>query len=152
MGFSIRRRGLSFGGQWRQAMRPVGLAWLALLAFEMPAAARAQEPGIVVRGDARRIAIERILGADNLDMSRLSPREVADAMAVIERGRAPHDFWLAYRAHALAWSRFAAAPAHSGEAARADQAIEASFDEVERIARSYGAGLPPPRWKPAPAR
>ena len=132
-------------------MRSIGLAWIALLVLQLPEPAPAQDSEIVVRGDARRTAIERILEADNLDTARLSPAQVAEAMRAIDRGRAPHDFWVAYRAHVLAWTRLAAAPEQSEEAVRAGAAIDVSFDEVERIARAYGARLPPPRWKPAAA-
>src|SRR5687767_8723730 len=118
----------------------------------------AQDAEIVVRGDSRRTEIERILEADNVDTSRLGSREVADAMAGIERGRAPEDFWLAYRAHVEAWKRFAEAetiqrkqrvptPESAAALARAEQAIDSTFDEVERIARRHGARLPTPRWR-----
>ena len=121
----------------------------------------AQEPDIVVRGDARVAEIERILEADNLDTTRLDPREVADAIAAIPRGRAPGDFWLAYRAHVLAWRRLADAndaarrvgakePEDAEAVIQAGQAIEATFDEVERIARRYGARLPTPPWDRVP--
>jgi len=142
-------------------MRWVRLALLALLAFATPAAVSAQEAEIVVRGDVGRSEIERILAADNLDTSRLSAREVADAVADVERGRAPEDFWAAYRAHVLAWERLAGAIEQAGERQtearfedeeiiRAEQAIEATFDEVERIARAYGARLPTPLWSIPP--
>src|SRR5688572_13303018 len=84
-------------------MRSVHLVLLALLAVQLPAAVAAQESDIVVRGEVQRAEIERILAADNLDTSRLSEREVADIVGGIERGRAPQDFWLAYRAHVRAW-------------------------------------------------
>ena len=130
-------------------MRWVRLAALALLAVPLPAAVAAQDAEIVVRGDVARIEIERILEADNVDTSRLSAREVADAMAGIGRGRVPEDFWAAYQAHVAAWNRLAGAAA-SLERALAEQAIESSFDEVERIARRYGARLPAPPWKVLP--
>jgi hypothetical protein len=138
-------------------MRLVRLALLALLALPLPAAASAPESDIVVRGDVSRVEIERILAADNVDTSQLSEREVADAIANVRRGRAPEDFWTAYRAHVLAWERLAdAAEKARGERSesrfedeelsKAEQAIGATFDEVERIARAYGARLPTPLW------
>lgn len=143
-------------------MRFVRLVLLALLLFPVPVGVAAQEADIGVRGDARRMEIERILAADNLDTSRLDPREVAEAMAAIERGRAPEDFWVAYRAHVVAWQRLAdavdrarrrqggARSEESEQMVRADQAIDSTFDEVERIARRYGARLPTPPWKVLP--
>ena len=136
-------------------MRLIRLALLALLMLPMPAFPAAQDSDIVVDGGVQRAEIERILAADNVDTSRLSEREVADSIARVERGRAPQDFWLAYRAHVLAWKRLADAVErapksgsrfYSEERVRAEQAIEATFDEVERIARSYGARLPTPPW------
>jgi hypothetical protein len=138
-------------------MRLARLALLALLALPTPAAVTAQESDIVVEGDVKRAEIERILAADNVDTSQLSEREVADVVERVERGRAPRDFWLAYRAHVLAWQRLAdaveKARGRSSEArsdleelANAEQAIDATFDEVERIARFYGARLPTPPW------
>ena len=137
-------------------MRLLRLALLAFLALPMPAGAVAREPDIVVHGGVERAEIERILAADNVDTSRLSEREVADIIGRVERGRAPRDFWLAYRAHVLAWERLADAVEKAGgmgagrsdgeELVKAGQAIDATFDEVERIARSYGARLPTPVW------
>jgi hypothetical protein len=133
----------------------VRLALLALMTLASPAALAAQSPDIVVKGGIERAEIERILAADNVDTSQLSEREVADSIARVKRGRAPQDFWLAYRAHVLAWKRLAeavekasrsASGFDSAEVVRAEQAIEATFDEVERIARSYGARLPTPPW------
>ena len=135
-------------------------AWLSLLwpiALGAPAIATAQEPDIVVRGGVERAEIERILAADNVDTSRLGEREVAHAIARIERGRAPLDFWLAYRAHVSAWKRLADAVEKAGRdrsgaaVANAEQAVDATFDEVERIARAHGARLPTPPWKRLPA-
>jgi hypothetical protein len=142
-------------------MRFPGLALLALLALPLPAAAAAQQPDIVVRGGVQRAEIERILAADNVDTSRLSEREVADIAGQIERGRAPQDFWLAYRAHVRAWERLADAAEkaryeqgesffESEELVKAEQAIDATFGEVERIARVYGARLPTPLWSIPP--
>jgi hypothetical protein len=140
-------------------MRLVRLALLALLALPIPAALAAQDRDIVVDGGVKRAEIERILAADNVDTSRLSEREVADLIAKVERGRAPKDFWLAYRAHVHAWKRLADAVERAGEdasrlnsddRAKADRAIEATFDEVERIARSYGARMPTPPWAVPP--
>jgi hypothetical protein len=137
------------------------LAMLALLALPSAGTAQSGSPDIVVQGDVARREIERILGADNLDTSRLGPSEVAEAIAGIERGRAPEDFWLAYRAHVRAWERLAAAAEQarpglgeslfeSEELVKAEQAIDATFDEVERIARVYGARLPTPLWSIPP--
>jgi hypothetical protein len=137
-------------------MRFVRLALLTLLALQLPATVTAQQPDIVVHGGVERAEIERILAADNVDTSRLSEREVADIVGQVERGRAPEDFWLAYRAHVLAWRRLAEAVEKAGPerstaaVANAEQAIEASFDEVERIARSYRARLPTPPWARLP--
>ena len=137
-------------------MQLVRLALLALLAVPIAAPLSAQGPDIVVDGGVKRSEIERILAADNVDTSRLSEREVADSIARVRRGRAPQDFWLAYRAHVLAWKRLAdavedadrpgATRSDAEEVVRAEEAIEATFDEVERIARSYGARLPTPVW------
>ena len=142
-------------------MRFARLALLTLLASPVAAAA-APDPDIVVRADVHRTEIERILEADNVDTSRLSARHVADLIANVERGRAPRDFWTAYRAHVAAWDRLAEAldaarghGAKSGfagteEVVKAEQAIEATFDEVERIARRYGARMPTPPWQVLP--
>jgi hypothetical protein len=131
-------------------MKVVRLVLLAFLAFAWPAAVSAQNADIVVRGDVARNEIERILEADNVDTSRLSASEVADAISAIDRGRAPEDFWVAYTAHVRAWERLAQAEGglrrRPDEIAQAEQAIEASFDEVERIARAYRARLPMPPW------
>jgi hypothetical protein len=130
-------------------MRFLTLAALALLAPGAPAPVAAQEADIVVRGDVARNEIERILDADNLDTSRLSAREVAEAIGRIRRGRAPEDFWAAYQAHVAAWGRLAQATEIAAQR-QADSEIEASFDEVERIARAYGAILPTPPWQEIP--
>ncbi|MEO7177530.1 MAG: hypothetical protein ABIW83_01680 [Allosphingosinicella sp.] len=135
-------------------MRVVRLVLLTFLAFPLPAAAAAQEADIVVRGDVARHEVERILDADNVDTSRLTADEVAETIAAIERGRAPEDFWAAYHAHVRAWQRLAEAEARllrqPARIEQAEQAIEATFDEVERIARSYGARLPTPPGAVAP--
>jgi hypothetical protein len=144
-----------------EGMKLVRLALLGLMAIAAPAAVSAQEADIVVRGDVGRSEIERILAADNVDTSRLSEREVADIVGHVERGRAPQDFWVAYRAHVVAWQRLADAADRAGrdraeslfeaeELVKAEQAIDATFDEVERIARSYGARLPIPLWSIPP--
>ena len=141
-------------------MKRVWPAALAILAMQMPAVA-AQQGDIVVRGDVARTEIERILRADNVDTSRLGAREVAEAIAAIERGRAPDDFWAAYQAHVRAWEQLADAEEKgakdfetgfggTGEVAKAARAIDFTFDQVERIARDYGARLPIPRWSIAP--
>ena len=139
-------------------MKLFGLALMSLAAPVSAASATAQDSEIVVRGDSSRTEIERILEADNLDTSRLGSREVADSIAAIRRGRAPEDFWLAYRDHVEAWRLLAEAesrarnrpfptPEGAEAAAKAERAIEESFDEVERIARRHGARLPVPRWR-----
>lgn len=137
------------------AMRVFLPALLAL--FAPAAAAAAQQPDIVVNGEVARVEIERILEADNLDADRLSPREVVEIMAGIERGRAPEDFWEAYQMHLRAWRQFAdvvdAILAQQGESAfaereeelaQAEQAVDATFGVVEALARRYGARLPVP--------
>lgn len=138
-------------------MRPVQLAALAFVAGMVPSTAMAQSGQIVVQGHAARAEIERILNADNLDTARMRPRDVVEAMAAIERGRAPDDFWEAYQAHVQAWEQLAAASeqvqgqnvetafADGSEAlATAQEAIGTTFSEVERIALNYGARLPLP--------
>lgn len=136
-------------------MSLVRFAILALLAAVTPALAAAQEQEIVVEAEAHRAAIERILEADNLDTARMTPREVVEAMGGIERGHAPEDFWNAYQAHLRAWERFAGlveqVQRQYGEStfvegmeelAEAEDAVNATFDSVERIARRYGARIP----------
>ena len=131
------------------------LCGLAIL-VSMPAHAEPPRE-IVVRNSAAVPAIERILKADNLDVERLSPREVADAMAEISQGRAPRDFWTAYQQHVRAWQDYADAR----DAARiarspmdidnrpngaaidgARKRINSTFDEVEAVARRYHARIP----------
>jgi hypothetical protein len=139
-------------------MRFARFVWLALLALAPLPVAAAQENDVVVRGDAARMEIERILQADNLDTSQLGPREVTDIMASIPRGGAPEDFWQAYQTHVRAWERLTAAVETvqrqqgastfvdgAEELADAEDAIGSTFDEVEQIARRYGARLPVPR-------
>lgn len=118
----------------------------------------AQDSEIVVHGIAAKVEIERILNADNLNTGSLGARFVADTIVEIPRGRAPADFWSAYQAHVRAWRRLADAEdealrgsedvASSAESAamviEAERQIEATFDEVERIARSHGARMPVP--------
>ena len=118
------------------------------------------EQEIVVSAAAARAEIERILQEDNLGGRRLTPRETADTMAAIARGRAPQDFWAAYQLHVQAWQAYAAAVEQSGQqqgestfgfnsdATAAEQAITTTFNEVERIARRYGARLPAPPVNP----
>ena len=166
-------------------MRIVRSALPALLALAMPAAVAAQIPDqgqdqegifsgqggqeavapdapeqeIVVSAAAARAEIERILQEDNLGGRRLSPRETAETMAGIARGRAPQDFWAAYQLHVQAWQAYAAAVesgqqqgestfGFNGDATAAEQAITTTFNEVERIARRYGARLPAPPVNP----
>jgi hypothetical protein len=107
-----------------------------------------------VRGTQARQEIERILREDNLNTDQMTPREVADTMAAIARGRAPEDFWTAYQTHLQAWQRYADATEQSprdqsestfgneGATSEAQTAIQTTFAEVERIARRYGAHLP----------
>jgi hypothetical protein len=112
---------------------------------------------VVVQNRAATPAIERILNADNLDVERLSPREVADTMAEIPRGRAPNDFWTAYQLHVRAWQDYADArdaarvmtsPTdidHRPDGAAIEDArkrINSTFDQVEAIARRYHARIP----------
>jgi hypothetical protein len=112
---------------------------------------------IVVQNSAAGPAIERILNADNLDVERLSPREVADTMAESPRGRAPSDFWTAYQQHVRAWQDYADArdaartvtsPTdidHRPDGAAIENArkrINSTFDQVEAIARRYHARIP----------
>jgi hypothetical protein len=130
-------------------VRLAAMALLAIPALSMTGTVAAQGSDIVVRGDVARKEIERILDADNVDTSQLDAREVAEAIGSIERGRAPDDFWAAYQAHVTAWNRLAEASG-SLEQTLAEQGIEASFDEVERIARLYGARLPTPPWRILP--
>lgn len=143
-------------------VRPLMVATLAL-AMATPLAAQNAEPtpapqaeqDIVVRGEAARREIERILREDSLTSSQPTPREVAETMATIARGRAPEDFWTAYQTHVQAWQRYAEAVEQApqqqqnestfgdeGAAGEAQTAIQTSFAEVERIARRYGAHLP----------
>jgi hypothetical protein len=131
------------------------LCLLAAAAAALPPTI-AQSEEVVVRASAARPAIERILNADNLDLDRLSMREVADTMDQIPRGRAPLDFWLAYRAHVRAWQDYADARDRGRGASPTDidrtpdgtavsdarRRINTTFDEVEEIARRYGARLP----------
>lgn len=119
------------------------------------------EPDVVVTRSAAIPAIERILSADNLDLESLAPREVAERMEEIAQGAAPNDFWIAYRAHVEAWSDYAAAidaaarrapgePAPAGSEWAVGEArtrINATFDEVERLARRRGATIPLPRTR-----
>ena len=138
------------------------LRWLPLLLLPAlllagGAPSTAQKPAAAAQNERARAEIERILEADNLDSSRLSPREVAETIAGIGRGRAPEDFWNAYLAHVRAWQHFAQVFERSvpqqGESTfieneqellEAERAVETTFDEVQRIARRYGARLPVP--------
>lgn len=84
----------------------------------------AAESDVVITRSAATPAIERILNADNVDIDALSPREVASAMARIQRGAAPAAFWRAYQAHVRAWTAYAdaldaIAKRHPGRARRA---------------------------------
>ena len=133
------------------------LPFLLALAAAAPTPALAQDPDIVVRAQTDRAEIERILNADNLDTAHLSARDVVEIMSGIARGRAPEDFWDAYQLHVRAWANFAEAEEHAQprsdgstfaenpeQLETAEAAIGTTFDEVERIARRYGARLPRP--------
>ena len=147
-----------------RVLQLAGVTLLALVAVPVAAQPSATEgTELVVRGDAvTRMEIERILNADNVDVSSLTARQVAEAIAAIPRGRAPRDFWTAYQAHVRAWADYAAAEERLGSlgmsvkpqiseramraAAEAEQATNSSFEEVERIAALYGVRMPtPPR-------
>ena len=147
-------------------MRILTLIGFALLALTgAPTAAQPTDQS-VGRGDAvTRSEIARILAADNVDVGQLTSRQIADRIRAIPRGRAPDDFWTAYQAHVRAWERFAtvqeraqrlssAKPALieriANELAEANGAIESTFDEVERVARSYGVDMPVPPGTPLP--
>ena len=134
----------------------VRVALLMLAALALPMAAGAEDKDIVVQGDAARAEIERILSNDNVDTTQMDATEVVEAISTIRRGRAPEDFWTAYRAHVAAWERLAKAQQAMGarlddsrfessaEVEQAERAIESTFDEVERLARKYGAHMPVP--------
>ena len=115
---------------------------LAALAATVRAPATNRGPRSVARAE-----IERILGADNLDTAGRPASDVVETMARISRGRAPSDFWQSYERHLQAWERFADASQSTdvGATDRCERAINTSFDEVERIARRYGARMPQPR-------
>lgn len=136
-------------------MALVRFAVMALAMLLTPALAAAQDQEITVQADSHRVAIERILEADNLDTGRMTPREVVETMGGIERGHAPDDFWDAYQVHLRAWERFAGlveqVQRQYGEStftegmeelAEAENAVNTTFDAVERIARRYGARIP----------
>lgn len=115
----------------------------------LDAPATAQEPEIVVEAPLYRLEIERILEADNLDLASMSPHEVAETMARIPKGRAPDEFWARYQGHVRAWQWYAALKddirVHPHDVSEAEYLVDATFDDVERIAESYGARLPA-RW------
>ena len=129
-----------------------------------PVVANAQDEGIVVHGDAAKVEIERILNADNLNTGSLGARFVAETISGITRGRAPLDFWTAYQAHVRAWYGLANAEeqargmpedlASAADSAAlvvdAERQIAQTFDEVERIAISYGARMPVPPMEVVP--
>ena len=125
-------------------MKSLLAAAFALAALATPAAA--QEPEIIVEAPVHRLEIERILEADNLDLASLSPREVAETMARIPKGRAPDEFWARYQGHVRAWQWYAALASTAGvnghDVLEAEAMVNATFDDVERIAQSYGARLP----------
>ena len=115
----------------------------------LAASAAAQEPEIVVEAPLHRTEIERILEADNLDLATMTPREVAETLARIPRGGAPDEFWARYQGHVRAWWSYAALKdddrVHSHDVSEAKDMVNQTFDDVERIAESYGARLPEPR-------
>ncbi len=141
--------------------RVTAVAICCLLGPYMTAAAIAQDNVIIVQANGAQKEIERILDLDNLEVELLHPRDVAAAMASIRKGRAPSDFWVAYQSHVKAWQRYATAsgsplsltiePTKDDFAGRAEArlAIDSTFDEVERIARRYGARIPMPRTRAA---
>jgi hypothetical protein len=115
----------------------------------LAASAAAQEPEIVVEAPLHRTEIERILEADNLDLATMTPREVAETLARIPRGGAPDEFWARYQGPVRAWWSYAALKdddrVHSHDVSEAKDMVNQTFDDVERIAESYGARLPEPR-------
>ncbi len=136
-------------------MKDLWILLFALGSHPAPATA-AEEPEIVIQGETARIEIERILREDNLDSERLGADAVVAIMTAIQRGNAPEDFWEAYQAHVRAWQWYAEVEervrAQDGAAfidgldeyVAAGDAIDSTFDDVERIARRYGARLPAP--------
>jgi hypothetical protein len=131
------------------------LQLFGLLAALPPAgAATAQESEIIVEAPTLQQEIERILAADNIDPANLTAREVADALERIPRGYAPDDFWASYQRHVRAWRRYAEAEANPrltfAEYQRVESAINATYEDAERIALRYGARPPAGqnRWRP----
>lgn len=141
-------------------MRILSLIGFALLVLAgAPAAAQPSDP-TVMRGDAvTRAEIGRILAADNVDVRGLSPLQIFDRIRAIPRGRAPNEFWTAYQAHVRAWEAAAVATERmerlasakpilrtdaATDVAEAYEAVESTFSEVERVARSYGVDMPVP--------
>jgi hypothetical protein len=147
-------------------MRILSIIGFALLALAGAPAAAQPSNQAVARGDAvTRGEIGRILAADNVDIRGFSPRQVATMIRAIPRGRAPSDFWTAYQAHVRAWEATAAATERmerlanakpilqadaAADLAEANDGIESTFAEVERIARSYGVDMPVPPGTPLP--
>ena len=134
----------------------MALALLAVPALADPIAALDERAAMAA---IEREAISRILEADNVDVASLTTREVASRIAAIPRDEAPDDFWSAYQAHVRAWRRAADAEEKLAglvdgkrgdfdqavsEAGEALAAVEATFDEVERIAAQYGVAMPVP--------
>lgn len=141
-------------------MRILPLIGFALLALTgVPVAAQPSDQA-VIRGNAvTRSEIGRILAADNVDVRGLSPRQVFDKIRAVPRGRAPNEFWTAYQAHVRAWEAAAAATERmerlanakpilrtdaATDLAEAYEAVESTFNEVERVARGYGVDMPVP--------
>src|SRR5438270_8285712 len=108
--------------------------WLASLAVVAPPpSAATQGQDIVVQVSVFRAEIERILRSDNLDTLAGRPREVADIMAHIRRGRAPADFWRSYERHVDAWQRFAEATdsgADHDELIADERELNSTFNDV----------------------
>ncbi|HEX8639646.1 MAG TPA: hypothetical protein VF704_00675 [Allosphingosinicella sp.] len=144
-------------------MRLLCIPLLILTAAAAPGASAPGNSSTASERDTARSEIERILEADNLDSDRLGPSEVVEIIAGIDRGGAPQDFWQAYQAHVQAWRRLAdifdRISRQQGESTfvegeeelvAAEEAVNTTFEEVERIARQYGARLPPPRGEVVP--
>lgn len=144
-----------------RAVRLIAPALLALLvapAFADPIAAHGEQEEMQ-RMEHERQEIARILGADNVDVTRLSASEVATAIRSTRRGEAPEDFWTAYQAHVRAWERSAVAQERLqrlatgkpvpldeifSEILAAEAAIDETFEAVRRIAEAHGVPMPTP--------
>jgi hypothetical protein len=124
----------------------LGLCLVLPAGLAAPLAGAAAEERTIADRSVFKAEIERILGVDDIDTSRVSAPEVAEIIASTPQGGAPDDFWNAYQAHVRAWQRLAelADAADPGEDAQiaAEDAIGSTFAEVERIAGKYGAARP----------